>query len=90
MKVKCINKLGWEIRNRKFLFFNLKNKRVIGPKFGDILTVVGSSWDMGEEFYDLKEWPESEGGYESSQFEPLEEKYEEVKFKEIKEKASVN
>jgi hypothetical protein len=88
MKVKCINSGGWIHQGRKFLWFDLPDKRCSGPKMNDILTVSGYYWSKGEKFYIIEEWSEDDSdGWISDMFVPVEENYEAVTYSAIKEKA---
>lgn len=88
MKVKCITPAGhsnfW-VETRVFLWLRLGEKKVDGPKEGDIVTVVGEYWDRGECFYLLKEWPTKENeGWNSNCFVPIEPAFEKISYNEIK------
>lgn len=84
MKVKCINE-GWWVENRRFLWRRFKRK-VDGPKFGDILTVIDDDWEEGIRYYQLKEWPtKKEDGWQADCFVPMENQFERVSFEHIKE-----
>lgn len=93
MKVKCITSTRpW--RERKYIFWgNLYIGRwpVNGPKNGDIVTVISSDWDEGQEYYQLKEWPtEPEAGWDAAEFVPLQENFEKVSFEEIKKEKPIS
>lgn len=95
MKVRCINNAGWIKCDRKFMGIKLPDKDCTGPKFGDIVTVVDSSYQEGEKYYTLLEWPptaKDDCGWISTMFEPIQENFESVKYSEIRkeEKVSVN
>lgn len=91
MKVKCIGETDvWETVNRSWWFFKLKNKLCKGPKLGDIVTVIGSNWDEGKEYYELMEWPIKGLGWDAEYFIPLETFYEKISISQIKEQPCTN
>jgi hypothetical protein len=92
MKVRCINKHGWYY-TKSILWGIVKYNRYNsnGPKYNDVVTVVGEEWHEGIQFYKLKEWPGEEDVYQSNQFEPIEEdSVQQVTYTKIKESNPVS
>lgn len=91
MKVKCINDEGW-VEDRSILWGSITwEKTIKGPKEGDVLTVTGSYYEDGVQYYFLLEWPcPKGGGWQADQFVPLEEKFEEVTYEKIKKEKPIS
>lgn len=72
IKLFCINSDGW-IERVKFLWFFKYWKECSGPTYGEVVTVIGSYYDEGELYYELREWPpgKNNDGYEASCFIPI-------------------
>lgn len=86
MKVRCNNDSGWHI-DVHILWGLFKFKRSgYGPRKGDVVTVVGETWEMGEQYYLLKEWEPDDQNYLAICFDPIDEAaIQEVSFQTIKE-----
>lgn len=76
MKYKCINKRGWQSERSGFqrIVFG-RHKDVEGPKFGDIVTVIGEYYSSGKKYFYLLEWPATNKtrGFEARGFVPYDE-----------------
>jgi len=70
-KAACINKDGW--------VDYLDNKRLLGPKYGEIVTVIDAVHHYGYDGYVIQEYlsvADATDGYLSSQFVPIIDKKE--------------
>lgn len=79
MKAYCIADKYW--------VDEVTNKPCDGPRYGDIVTVIGELFINGRQYYVLKEWPpvEPDDSYCAEHFIPLSEISETVIHEQVKE-----
>lgn len=85
-KVVCINDTGWT-SDKSFLWGTIKwEADSVGPKEGDISTVVGQYWSDGKLYLVLKEWSDDEDdGYAAEEFRPIETNFRSISLEKVME-----